>query len=60
MLKKAVTAQFGALPRNLHGDTTEHHVEPQSEELVGPLTKVQTKHTYNNPPFRKQVKCMTA
>jgi len=31
MLKKAVTAQFEALPRNLYGSTIEHHEEPQSE-----------------------------
>jgi hypothetical protein len=28
MLKKAVTAQFEALPRNLYGRSAEHHKEP--------------------------------
>jgi len=31
MLKKAVTAQIEALPRNLYGSIIEHHEEPQSE-----------------------------
>jgi len=31
MLKKAVVAQFEALPRNLYVSTTEHHEESQSK-----------------------------
>jgi hypothetical protein len=58
MLKKAATVQFEALPRNLYGSATEHHEEPQSQWLVGALTKVHTKH--KPPLFHEQVLYMSA